>query len=248
LNVIFLFKRGTWHLGDIALLPLNDLGQGPSQTRIVAPLDNLVVTGSELVLRLDYVGSNGKATNYASNLYGVKFQGTYIPPKIDYDPIITRKEITKTGTIQFNNSGEVSSVKFDVAPSSSGYGFDVSSSLGYSYNIIYNIIGTTGSFDRYVWGGTMQGRAIMQSVNAPAETILYSPTNISGSISTSNLGGFGKPSPSQTNLDSWLQVGSPRIGLDGGLNVEFQLTSTSSFFWEGLIVATMDLYRYEYRT
>lgn len=255
LNVIFLFKRGTWHLGDIAISPINDLGQGPSQTRIVAPLDNLFVTGSELILKLDYIGSNGQASNYVTDLYGVKFNGTYIPPKIDYippkidyDPIITRKEITKTGTIQFDNRGEVGSVKFDVAPSSSGYGFDASSSLGYSYNIIYNIIGTTGSFDRYVWGGTMQGRAIMQSINAPAETILYSPTNISGSISTSNLGGFGKPSPAQTNLDSWLIVSSPTIGLDGGLNVEFQLTSTSSFFWQGLIVATMDLYRYEYKT
>lgn len=76
--VLFSFKHGNWHLGNIELTPNQDLGQNPTQIRIVAPLDNLFVTGSELSVKLDYLGVGGARSDYSTNLYGVKFDGTYI--------------------------------------------------------------------------------------------------------------------------------------------------------------------------
>jgi microcystin-dependent protein len=80
-NFIFKFNYGNWHLGNIELKPVQEQGQSPSQMRIVTPLDNVITTGSELIMRLDYIGANN-SVNYSSDLYGVKFDGVQTPQAI----------------------------------------------------------------------------------------------------------------------------------------------------------------------
>lgn len=84
-NFIFKFNYGTWHLGNIELKPAQEQGQSPSQMRIVTPLDNIITTGSELIMRLDYIGANN-SVNYSNDLYGVKFDGVVQPSATSTTP------------------------------------------------------------------------------------------------------------------------------------------------------------------
>lgn len=257
LNVLFLFKRGGyWGLGDIELIPVAQSGTNQSQTRIVAPLDNLFVTGSELIVKLDYIGSNGKIADYSSNLYGVKFDGARIAPKTSYEPVIMKKTMTFFDNFTFNqfetdNSHDPYAFKFDVTLPTDGYAYHTASSAGFTYQMTYNIVGITGSMpnpkNKWVWGGTVQGRAYMNDVGSPSEAVIFQHVSISGSTAD-KIGGFGTNPIGVTNLDSWLKAGTSAIHPDGQFQYSFTLYSTSSFYWTAYLSAQLELFRYQYKT
>lgn len=240
-GLLFAFRRGKWNLKDIEIYAQN-------QTRILAPLDNLFVTGSELSFKIDYQSPDGAKSNTTTNLYGVKFDGTQIAPKKDYKPTIFKKNIISTAEGLFDNLGDEFKLTFDVTQQTDGYSYRGGVSIGYNYNIVFNVVGITGSvsnpIDKYIWAGTVQGRGIMSHPNTPSETLLFSQTAVSGSDDVSKLGGFGKPSGPMANLDSWLQMQPVALTPDGQLQIGFTLT-TSGGVWQAYAVGEMDLYRYE---
>lgn len=75
---IFFFKSGSLHISEVQLQPTNVFNQTPNQAHLTIPLDNVIMTGSELIMKLDYLGG-GTKTNYSSTLYGVKFDGVRTP-------------------------------------------------------------------------------------------------------------------------------------------------------------------------
>lgn len=240
-GLLFAFRRGKWNLKDIEIYAQN-------QTRILAPLDNLFVTGSELSFKIDYQSPDGAKSNTTTNLYGVKFDGNQVAPKKDYKPTIFKKSIIAIAEGPFDNLGDEFKLTFDVTQPTDGYSYRDGVSIGYNYNIVFNVVGVTGSInspiDKYVWAGTYQGRGIMPNPNNPSETILFGQTAVTGSDDVSKLGGFGKPSGSMANLDSWLRVQPVGLTREGHVQVSFMLTSSGSA-WQAYAVGEMDLYRYE---
>lgn len=240
-GLLFAFKRGKWNLKDVEIYAQN-------QTRILAPLDNLFVTGSELSFKIDYHSPDGAKSNTSTNLYGIKFDGNQIAPKKDYKPIIFKKNIITTAEGPFGVFDTEFKLTFDVTQQTDGYSYRGGVSIGYNYNVVFNVIGITGSasnpIDKYIWAGTVQGRGIMSNPNTPSETLLFSQTAVTGSDEVSKLGGFGKPNGSMANLDSWLQMQPVALTPDGQLQIGFTLT-TSGSVWQAYAVGEMDLYRYE---
>jgi hypothetical protein len=243
-GLMFAFRRGHWHLKDIEIYAQN-------QTRILAPLDNLFVTGSELLFKFEYNSPDGAKSNTTTNLYGVKFDGNQVAPKKDYKPIIVKKSIISTfdRTIQKDNDNNLK-FNFNVNEPTDGYEYVTGYSNGYNYTINYNIVGiiieppTYEDNTHYIWAGSTQGRGLMTNINSPTETIIYEQTAISGSVETNKFGGFGTPNGSFVQWDSWLTMTPVSLDVDGNIQMSFIIEPVVGL-WNVYGSAEMELYRYE---
>lgn len=251
---LLLIKTGSWVVSDLEILPTHQTGFSGNQTRLQIPLEN-VESKTELLLKVQYRNINGEPANKETLLKGVIFEGN--KPEITYpsQSLLSNGDVylwthLQFDRVSFNNFGLADNIKYPIFKTKtneaySGNGFTV----GLAITVTTSILGITGSLtnpiNSYQWASMLQTRAtVIPDVNAD-RPYLYNFVAHSGS-SYNQIGTFGNGHGTAPNLDSWYRIGSITVD-DDSLSIGYQLTSTSSFFWDGFVSTKIEVQKYEYR-
>lgn len=259
----FAFRTGIWHIGKIQVLPRQELGFGPNQTKLFVPLDN-VKRETELIMRFQYADKVGIRSEIDTTIYGVLFQGG---SQIQFDELENVPASVTSGN-NLNSSGSYmnqyithSSAQVSFGSPQVSFEFPIfidentgaiysgsNHNVAIGYQIETVIFGRTGSrqspMNSYVWAGTLQGRSIVSAFNNSGAPTLYNTIFLSGS-SVNSIGTFGS-GPILNNLDSWLTLNSVQIvNSNRDLRIGYALQPTSSFFWDLDIVSTCTVWKHQ---
>jgi len=116
----------------------------------------------------------------------------------------------------------------------------------YAIEVETTIFGKTGSFpnleDAYTWASTYQVRAICSGLDDSGIPYLYNPLVISGSDERI-LGTYGTPPKDKVNLDDWLTYINTSVSAET-INIEMQLRTTSSFYWDFYLTSTCKVIKF----
>lgn len=259
---VFVVRTGIWHIGKIQMLPRQELGFGPNQSKLFVPLDD-VKRETELIMRVQYADKVGIRSEIDTLIYGVLFRGgsqiqfselENVPKTVASGSFISSGSYQHTyithSTDQVNISDREFQVEFPIFISDisneiySGSNYNVA--IGYKVETI--VFGRTGSrfapMNSHVWGGTLQGRVIVSStVNTGIPTV-YNTIFLSGS-NVNSIGTFGT-GYAFNNLDSWFGIiGAQVANSNRDLRVRYFLRPTSSFYWDLDIMSTCTVWKHE---
>jgi len=257
----FLLRSGHWHFGNVELRPRQELGFTPNQAKLYVPLTD-VQRETELSVRLQYKDRFGVRSDRETYLYGLYFSGsspvqfseianapTSIGGAFNYQNSYKKTYITQSNAL-VNNASSFITVNFPIFRSEvDGVVYTGSlhnAAIGYQITTI--VFGRTGSIlspkDSFVWGGTLQGRAIFTP--ASSDPLLSNTVALSGSTHF-GLGTFGNGTgltSSPSSLDPWFTFFS--VGTGGeNITVRYKVTTTSSAYWSASAVSTCDVWKWE---
>lgn len=252
---IFLFDTGSWNISDISITPANRNGFTGNQTKLQIPIEN-VDTRTELLLKIKYLGGNGEYASKETLLTGVVFEGN--KPEIVYPSASFSKYSDGYSTtmqhyrdVQFNNSGtDVLTVSFPIFKNRDNEPYTGSVyNVACAFTVETVVFGKTGSLaipsDTYCWAGTLQCRGMVTKFDNLGKPLLFKTVAHSGS-SVNQIGTFGSGPIFKTNLDSWFKLDRMSV-VDGDLSIRYNLTSTSSFFWDAYGSSTLKATFFENR-
>lgn len=262
---VLVLRRGHWHVGNIEMKPRQSLGFSPNQCRLFVPLTD-VERETELIIRLQYNDRYGIRSDRETMLYGLYFSGSSpiqfseipnVPANIGGTYSISSSYhrmmyfTASIGNIN-NNIGSILNVKFPIFQHHNTGDLYTGSNynVGMMFSINTTIHARTGSAffpeNTYVWGGTVQGRAVISPSENGGLPSLYNVVAMSGS-SYNQIGTFGNGHPTKTNLDSWFTTLSVLYDSAGSpdLLVRYRVLTTSSFAWSASVVSTCEVWKYE---
>lgn len=261
----FLLRSGHWHFGNVELKPRHELGFTPNQSKLYVPLTD-VERETELSVRLQYKDRFGVRSDRETYLHGLYFSGSSpiqfseianVPPTIGGVYSISSSYhrllyFTASDANVDNAFGSMVTIKFPIFQNDNTLQVYTGSiyNVGMMFSINTTIHAKTGSSgfpqDTYVWGGQLQGRAVISPSENSGLPSLYNIVAMSGS-SYNQMGTFGNGHASKTNLDSWFSVFS--VLYDGAgspyLNIRYRVQTSSSMAWQANAVSTCEVWKYE---
>lgn len=106
--------------------------------------------------------------------------------------------------------------------------------MGIGFTIETIFLGIAGSSsnpnDRYVWGSTAQGRAMVTSKDNSGTPYVFTGAVVMSGSTYNQIGTFGNNGGPRTNLDSWYTILAVDVVGDD-LRVRHRIVTTSSFNW-----------------
>lgn len=204
---IFVQRTGIWHVGDIEVRPSKEPGKNVNQSRIFIPMN--LNSGSEISMKIEYVGKNGKKSRYSTVIDKIFFTGSKFPSTAGSstplpsglisgsDQLTSSLDIRyhRLGTGLVSGSDQLSS-SYDVKYETRGNGI-ISSSTQVKTLLPSNTVSgseqLTGSYDlKYeVRGNNIPSSSAQIKVFLPASTV-----SSSAQIATEITGAFTAASSS----------------------------------------------------